>query len=638
MKRNIYLNPLSFDDAQNCIDTEFRFKENHKTEIISVEDSLGRISSSPVIAKLSNPNHNAAAMDGISVKSASTHEADPRNPVKLSVDIDFKWVDTGDVLPDDMDAVIMMEDLSEAEQKSVVITSPAVPWQHVRPVGEDIVCSEMIIPSMHRIRPVDIGAMIGGGITAIEVIKKPVVGIIPSGTEIIETPDQMIPGAILDSNSRMFSAMVSEYGGTPLRYSPVKDDYKLLKEAVIKALEECDLVILGAGSSAGSEDFSKSIIEEIGTLLFHGIAIKPGKPAIFGKASEKPLICIPGYPVSAWIVFDRLVQPLIRAMSRVKAEPKLKRSGILTRPLVSSLKHLEYVRVKCGQVGENTIVTPLSRGAGITMSLVNADAIVEVPREYEGYPAGSEVPLYMLKPWEEISERLVSIGSHDLLMDIINEIMIRNGSSGLSSTHSGTMGGVMAVKRGECHIAPVHVLNPENGVYNTHLLKQYLADNEVVIVKGIKRVQGLIVAEHNPEKITSITDLAERGLSFVNRQRGAGTRILFDYLCGKRNIPADSIKGYGREMNTHMSVAQAVLSGTADAGMGVESAARSMGLDFIPIGEEDYDFILRTEVLDSEAGQTFLNVLCSEQFKLEVNRLGGYILDAPGKIIRKEEC
>ncbi len=638
MKRNIYLKPLSFADAQNCIDSEFRLNENHKTEMISVEDSLGRVSSSPVIAKLSNPNHNAAAMDGISVKSAATQEADQRNPVTLSVDIDFKWVDTGDVLPADMDSVIMMEDLSEADENSVVITSPAVPWQHVRPVGEDIICSEMIIPSMHRIRPVDIGAMIGGGITSIEVIKKPLVGIIPSGTEIIETPDQMTPGAILDSNSRMFAAMVSEYGGTPVKYSPVKDDYKLLREAVVKALEKCDLVILGAGSSAGSEDFSKSIIEEIGTMLFHGVAIKPGKPAIFGKAAEKPLICIPGYPVSAWIVFDRLVQPLIRAMSCVKAEPKVQRRGILTRPLVSSLKHLEYVRVKCGQIGDKTIVTPLSRGAGITMSLVNADAIVEVPREYEGYPAGSEVELYMLKSWEEISERLVSIGSHDLLMDMINEIMVINGSSGLSSTHSGSMGGVMAVKRGECHIAPVHVLNPETGVYNTHLLKQYLADNDVVIVKGIKRVQGLIVAEGNPEKITSITDLAERELSFVNRQRGAGTRILFDYLCGKENIPADSIKGYGREMNTHMSVAQAVLSGTADAGMGVESAARSMGLHFIPIGEEDYDFILRKEVLDTEAGQVFMNALCSKQFKLEVERLGGYILQAPGKIMRKEDC
>ena len=637
MKRNIYLNPLDFADALKKLEREFsvglKGPDTEKIEKISVSDSLGRVTAEPVIAALSNPNHNASAMDGICVKAAHTEGADPRAPLTLEAPGDFIWVDTGDVIPAGMDAVIMIEDLAESDDAKVVITAPAHPWQHIRPVGEDIVAGEMIVPSLHKIRPVDIGALIGGGITEVVVLKQLVVGIIPTGTEIIETPDQMIPGAIIDSNSRMFAGMVTEYGGRAVRYSPVKDDYEKLKDAVTRALEECDMIILGAGSSAGSEDYSRALIEELGELLFHGIAIKPGKPAVFGKSNGKPLICIPGYPVSAWIVFDRLVQPLIRNRSGIRKPSSFKRRGVLTRPLVSSLKHLEFVRVKCGLVGDRTVVTPLSRGAGITMSLVQADAIVEVPREYEGFQAGEEVELDMLKPWSEISGRLVSIGSHDILMDVLGEFMMKAGSSGLSSTHSGSMGGVMAVKRGECHIAPVHILDPDSGVYNEHLIRQYLQGSGVVLVKGIKRIQGFMVQPGNPQKIQTVQDLVKPGILYVNRQRGAGTRILLDYLCEKENIPADRIEGYTREMNTHMAVAQAVLSGTAHAGMGVASAARLMGLDFIPVGEEDYDFLVREDVIDSDPGKLFLQILKSESFAEQVERLGGYLLDEPGKII-----
>ena len=340
--------------------------------------------------------------------------------------------------------------------------------------------------------------------------------------------------------------------------------------------------------------------------------------------------------MSAWIVFDRLVQPLIRNRSGIRKLASGKRRGVLTRPLVSSLKHLEFVRVKCGQVGDRTVVTPLSRGAGITMSLVQADAIVEVPREYEGFQAGEDVELDMLKPWSEISGRLVSIGSHDILMDVMGELMKQSGSAGLSSTHSGSMGGVMAVKRGECHIAPVHILDPATGIYNRHLIRQYLGGSEVVLVKGIKRIQGFMVKPGNPQGIHTVGDLMKPGVVYVNRQRGAGTRILLDYLCEKDGVSASGIEGYAREMNTHMAVAQAVLSGTADAGMGVASAAGMMGLDFIPVGEEDYDFLVREDILDSEQGRLFIDVLKSDPFARELERLGGYLLDEPGKIVRSD--
>ena len=634
MKRNVYLNSLVFEEALNLLAGEFSPSAASSTETVPVIRALGRVSGAPVFARLSNPGYNASAMDGIAVSAARTAGAGPRTPLELRAPEDFRWVDTGDPLPERFDGVIMVEDLAHAEKDRAVIHAPAHPWQNVRPVGEDMVAGEMIIPSYSRIRPVDIGALIAGGITRVEVLVPPRVGIIPTGTELVEDPDRMESGSILDSNSWMFSAQVTESGGVPVRYSPVPDDYPLLKQTVLRALEECDLVIIGAGSSAGSEDFSRALIEELGTLLFHGVSIKPGKPVIFGRARGKPLVCIPGYPVSAYIVFDRLVQPLVRSFLGQALPPGETRTGILTRPLVSSLKYLEFVRVKCGRVGDRTVVTPLSRGAGVTMSLVQADAVVEIPREFEGLEAGTEVTLHMMKPWGEISRRLVSIGSHDPLMDLLAEHMkFRPGHPGLSSTHTGSLGGVMAIRKGECHLAPVHLLEEETGGYNRHLLDRYCPGGEVVLVKGVRRVQGLMLPPGNPDGITGLQDLLRPEISFVNRQRGAGTRVLLDHLCGRLGLDREAIRGYDREMTTHMAVAQAVRSGSARTGLGVYSAARMMGLDFLPVGEEEYDFLFRREVLDTPEGRGFLEILQSETFARELESLGGYRLAGPGEII-----
>ena len=309
---------------------------------------------------LSAPNHNASAMDGIAVKASATASADERSHLELAVGEGFVYIDTGDPIPENFDAVIMVEDLIEADENRVVIKSPARPWQHIRPVGEDIAAGEMIIPSFHQIRAVDIGALTAGGVTTVEVFRKPRVAIIPTGTEIIEDPRHMTDGSIIDSNSRMFAAMVLEAGGIPLRYPPVIDDRELIRAAFGKALEEADAVILGAGSSAGTEDYSAEIIDSFGELLFHGVAVKPGKPAIFGSADGKPMIGMPGYPVSGYVIFDRLVKPLLQVMQGLGAEPETFRTGVLSRRIPSSLEHREFVRVKCGYVGGKMIISPLS--------------------------------------------------------------------------------------------------------------------------------------------------------------------------------------------------------------------------------------------------------------------------------------
>ena len=272
------------------------------------------------------------------------------------------------------------------------------------------------------------------------------------------------------------------------------------------------------------------------------------------------------------------------------------------------------------------------------MSLVQADGILEIPQESEGIEADSEAEIRLTRPVSEIENRLVSIGSHDLLLDILAEQLHRSGGrTTLSSTHQGSMGGVMAIRKGECHIAPVHLLNPEDGLYNRYLFGRYFKNSDVILIKGVGRTQGLIVRKGNPKSISALADLIRDDVVFVNRQRGSGTRVLLDYRLQTERINPESITGYEREMTTHMAVASAVKSGTADAGLGVYSAAALNGLDFIPIGSENYDFLMRRDVLDTPAAEAFISCLKSEKFRTALEKLGGYELENSGEIIEIQE-
>ncbi len=635
INRNIYLSNVDAEEALRtylqAIEKNF---ENHKTEWIEVIHSHQRITSSPVFAKYSSPNYNAAAMDGIAVKAEKTFGASETNPVHLFRGKDFIDVDTGDPIPEDFDAVIMIEDIVEVEKDCVEIIKSASPWQHIRPIGEDIVAHEMIVPANHRIRPVDIGALLSGGITKIEVYQKPKVGILPTGTEIIEPGEAIEIGKIIESNSRVFEALVKELGGQPNRYSTVPDDYDELKKNIARVVAENDLVIIGAGSSAGSEDYTVHLIRELGEVFVHGIATKPGKPTILGTIEGKPVIGIPGYPVSAYFVFETFVKPIIQKFLRQKMIPRRKVEAIASKQMISSLQHKEYVRIKLGRVGERLIATPLSRGAGVTMSLVRADGVFFIPQNSEGVEAGETIEVELLKELEEIESTIVSIGSHDLILDMIEDALQKSDEGyHLSSAHVGSMGGIMALRRGEAHLAPIHLLDERTGEYNLSYIKRYLPDMDMALIKGVKRIQGFIVQAGNPKNIQSFEDISRKDITFVNRQRGAGTRILLDYELRKRNIDPNDVIGYDREMMTHMAVAAAVASGSADVGVGVLSAAKAMNLDFIPIGEEEYDFAIPVKYLDTDMIKTFIKTLQSEAFKETIRNMGGYGIEDIGKVV-----
>ncbi|MFA6941246.1 MAG: molybdopterin biosynthesis protein [Clostridiaceae bacterium] len=633
MARQVFLSNMDINEAIKLFFNKLE-PINIKEEVINTYQAAGRISFSPVFAKMSSPFYNSSAMDGIAAKSSKTNGASEKNHIELIEGIDYIVVDTGDPIPKEFDCVIMVEDLINLDNGNVAIYKGAYPWQNIRPIGDDIVETQLIIPSRHTIRPMDIGAMIAGGVNQISVFKKPVVGIIPTGTEIVEPGTILTVGDIVEFNSRVFGAQVEEWGGTPHRYNIVKDDYPAIKETVAKAIEECDMVIINAGSSAGREDFSSKVIEELGQVCVHGISIKPGKPAILGSISGKPIIGIPGYPVSAYFVMENICQRVVKAFLGLKKEEEKYVDTYLTRRIMSTLKYLEFVRVKIGYIGGRFIATPIGRGAGTTMSLVRADGVIEIPQETEGYEAGTKTQAKLLKSENEIKNTIVCIGSHDPIIDIIADLIhSKSLKYYLSSAHTGSMGGIMALKSGETHISPIHLLDMEDGSYNISYIKKYLTSKAMALIKGVGRVQGIMVPKGNPLNIKDINDIKRDGIRFVNRQRGSGTRLFLDYNLKKAGISSIDVNGYEREEVTHIGVAAVVAADDADCGLGIYSAAKMMGLDFIPLGNEEYDFALPKEYLDLDMIKEFINVIKSSEFKSMLDQLGGYDYKNIGRII-----
>lgn len=631
--QNVYLSNYELEEALKIYLNKLG-QLNTETELINTWDANGRVTAKAVFAALSSPHYNSSAMDGIATKSEITFNASDRNHVALMEGTDYVVVDTGDPIPKEFDCVIMIEDIIKVDDMHVKIIQSAVPWQNIRPLGEDIVENQLIVPSKHKIRPVDIGALIAGGINQVEVFKKPTVGIIPTGTEIVEPGTELKVGDIIDFNSRTFSAQVSDWGGIPKRYNIVKDDYAIIKQTVLKANEENDVVLINAGSSAGREDFTSSVISEVGDLVIHGVAIKPGKPVMMGVIKGKPIIGIPGYPVSAYFVMEEIVKPIIYSYQGLETETKKLIEATLTRRCMSSLKYHEFVRVKLGFIGDKYVATPLTRGAGATTSLVNADGILEINQTIEGIEAGTAVKISLLTSEDKIKNTLVCIGSHDPIIDIAADIMhTRKKKYFLSSSNVGSTGGLMALKTGETHMAPTHLLDMETGEYNVSYLKRYVPNKKIALVKCVNRIQGFMVKKGNPKNVTRFEDLLREEIKFVNRQRGSGTRLLLDYNLNKLSIDPKNIKGYSREEFTHLAVAAAVESGDADAGLGVYSAASMMGLDFIPVCNEEYDLAIPEEYLDSDVVKEFIETIKSKEFKEKLQELGGYDYSNTGTII-----
>ncbi|MFZ3070006.1 MAG: molybdopterin biosynthesis protein, partial [Anaerolineaceae bacterium] len=555
-------------------------------------------------------------------------------PARLAED-EFAWVNTGDPLPRGCDAVVMVEDVVQGEG-FVSLYEAAIPWQHIRQIGEDISAGDMIVPSFTNLNPSAVGALLETGVMLVEVITKPVIGIIPTGNELVAPTENPKEGDIIESNSTIFAGMLSDWGCVPRVFPSVRDQADLIGQALKTAVGECDAVVLNAGSSAGRKDYSVEAIRQIGQVVLHGIAIKPGKPTILAYAQERaesvvPILGLPGYPVSGILVLEQLFKPVVELLT---CRPSGKTEFIeatISRRLTSSLKYLEFVRTRLGNVDGKIVAVPLNRGAGVVSSFVKADGIIHIPQDAEGYEAGEAVQVQLVRSLDEINRTVVITGSHDPLLDEVADILKRRWrESQVASSHVGSMGGIMALKRGEAHLGGIHLLDEASGTYNIPYLKKYFPQGGVILVECVQRTQGLMVPKGNPKGISGIKDLV--GIHYVNRQKGSGTRILCDYLTRQLGIDPASIPGYDREEFTHTAVAAAIAAGTADAGLGILSAARIYDLDFIPVCEEQYDLLIAEKAFELEMVQKLLEVLKSDEFAGRLQKLGGYTLKHPGEV------
>jgi len=600
---------------------------------IRVEDAAGRVTAGPVWATRSSPPFDAAGMDGIAVRAADTLGASETTPVWLEPDA-YDVVDTGDPMPDGRDAVVMREHVhyrgGAAELRAAV-----PPYQHVRSIGEDISAAELLLPEGHRLRAVDLAAAVAAGATHLSVRRAPVVVILPTGDEVrpIGTPTGR--GEILDTNSLMLATQARE-AGCEAHCLPIEpDDPAGLAGAVRGAVSGCDLLIIVAGSSAGRDDYTASIVAQLGTLAVHGVAVRPGHPVVLGVVEGTPVLGAPGYPVSAALTFDIFAAPLLAELEGSMPRRRPRARARLARKLASPLGMDDWVRVRLGMVGGAMVATPLPRGAGVLTSLVRADGLLVVPAGLEGHHPGEEVDVELLRGLDEISGTIVAIGSHDLVLDLAaSALRADDPRVTLASSNVGSLGGLVALRDGLCHIAGSHLLDPATGEYTLPYLDRILAGQDVSVVRLVHRDQGLMVAAGNPLGLKGIDDLTRPGVRYVNRQRGAGTRVLLDHELRMRGISPDAIDGYPREEPTHLAVAAAVAAGRADAGLGITAAARAFRLDFLPVTREPYDLVVGARDADSPRLAPLWALLESDRFRAAVRDLGGYGTEEMGRRIR----
>lgn len=577
--------------------------------------AVGRITAAPIFARFSVPAIHISAMDGIAARSADTRGASEQHPVTLP---DAARVNTGNIIPPGYDAVIMIEDVW-VDGETYTIRKPVSPWQHIRPVGEDIGESEMILPSHHRIRPPDLGALANYGVTDLAV-QNVRAGLIPTGSELVPAGVMPPPGKVVESNTLMAAAVLAEAGVETHRYPIVPDDYDLIRDAVRLGVAENDILLVSAGSSAGTRDYTADIIQDLGEVLAHGVAIKPGKPVIIGRIDGKPVIGLPGYPLAAATVLRELVLPLIARYGLPIPRPE-DVAARLTTSLQSDIGTDEFVLLSVGRIGERWVAVPQSRGAGVQMSAVRANAYLQIPARKEGAEAGETVNVRLTVPRSEAEEAVLVTGSHDPALDYLAD-RVRPRGVEVHSTHVGSMGGVIALKKQECHAAPMHLLAPD-GTYNTHYLERYMPGADLALLCVAERQQGVISRDG-----LTFDDLP--GRTFVNRQKGSGTRVLLDHCLAERGIDPASIPGYGREATTHLAVALAVRTGEADAGMGVYSAAKALGLPFVPVATERYELVMHRAMLDDPRIAALVETVSSEAFKQILQDLGGYETDETG--------
>ena len=639
MKRNTYLDMQALKTARDGFLSAFDWLALAGTETVDSAAARGRVTAKAVFARLSSPSYQGAAMDGIATQAASTFSASDERPVQLVVGEQAWFVNTGAPMPPGTDAVVMIEQVHQVAADRVELRAAAFPWQHVRRVGEDVVVGELLLPHHHRLRATDLAALLNAGVFEVEVLRRPQVAIIPTGSELVDWQQARQapppPGAIIESNSVLLAGLVEEAGGVATVWPRQPDKREPIAAALAAALaSDAHLVVLNAGASAGSRDYSVHILAEAGEVLTHGVTVMPGKPTILGRAAGKPVVGSPGFPVSAWVCFDQFVGPALARMAGQAATQRATVEVVPGRHLPSKLGREEFVRVHLGRVGERVVATPLKRGAGLVTSMVQADGIIRVPAVSEGVEQGKPVRAELLRPAASLEDTLVIAGSHDIVVDLLADSMKSRAQwIRVSASAVGSVAGLVAIGAGQCHLGGCHLLDSHSGTYNVTWVQRHLPDTPCRLLHLAWRAQGLLVPRGNPKNIRGFSCLARADVTFINRQAGSGTRFLLDHHLAQADIDPDTIAGYDLDEYTHTGVAVQVRAGSADVGLGILAAADALDLDFIPVARERYDLCIPDAWWHERRVSVLRETLASSAFRATVAELGGYDVTQMGEVL-----
>ena len=608
----------------NPLDTE---------EYLPTHQCRGRVTTKPVYALSSNPPFICSAMDGYAIDFEKTLEADVTRPVTFEKGSEAVSVNTGDPMPVSANAVIMREDVEE-DSGRITIRRPVYPWQNVRMVGEDIIEGDMLAPTNHRIRAFDVGMYLSGGVKALFVRKRPTCLIVPTGKELMDPYEEragQAPPRLIDFNSYTLSVLAEEMGFQATQSGIVwaRGDLSTLLE---KAAKEYDVILINAGSSAGSEDFTEDVIGEQGAVIFHGVSMMPGKPVMFGVVRGTPVFGIPGYPVSAVLGFKAFLEPLYEKLTGTRLVRR-RITCITPYKVPSRIGVEELIRVKSYQQGGRLLYVPPAEGRVRFLLHGEGGRDHYHPGARRGLRRGRGDPCELMVQVDVLGQRIHVVGSHDLSLDFLRDMMkMRNPDIDLMSTHVGSLSGILAVRKGIADLCTTHILDETERVYNIPAILKYMPDRPWSLIHIAKRMQGLLVRKGNPKDIRDVTDLRRSDILFVNRQSGSGTRILFDALLKEKGIPRGAIRGYDREESTHTAVGVLVKEGIADAGIGIYAVSKLFSLDCIPIMEEDYDLLVAGEFMKDVRFTRLMELIRSEEFRKRLDEIGGYNTKETGKI------
>ncbi|KUK58962.1 MAG: Molybdenum cofactor synthesis domain protein [Synergistales bacterium 53_16] len=628
---------IGIKEISLLLDELFEPLNRIETSDIFDDRCMGRRLHSDVVSLRNIPHYPASAVDGYAVRASDTAHASTARPVRLTAE-SVHWVNTGGWVPEPYDAVVMIEDITE-EDGTILLSRAVSKGTNVRPVGEDISRGQIIGRKKERITPYNKALFAAAGYRRIQVLPLPRTLFIPTGDEIrslktIESEGDLRPGTVPETNSLLLSGIFNQWG-YPLDVHPdvLPDDPDVIENTVREVLGDYDMILLGAGTAKGKRDYSAEIISSVGELNLRWIRMKPGRPVILGKASGKPLLALPGFPMSALVATWAFVYPILKLLEGsgpAREIPITEGLGspekITTKLLVhhsSSQGIAEWLRVKCADIDGEKYSWIMPSGSSTMWSIAEADGFSLLPENALEHPKGSPLQVWMVKKvdWEK---RALYQGSNDPGIERLPSFVKARGAE-MVIRSVGSLGGVMALARGEGHMAACHLLDPESGRYNTPYIESLPGADEWKRIHVYNRLQGFLVPRGNPKGLRNVNDLEREDVSIVNRQSGAGTRVLLDALLAEAHISCQNVRGYETIAITHLDAAGRVAANAADTALAIKAVADAMDLDFIPVAEEPFELYVPRKFLDHPGVAASLDALEDPSWRKVVEAMGGYI-------------